>query len=825
MTISMRLAFLIVGMLMACGPALASSSPVQLRHMLVPKAFTSDDGLPQAGVTTILQTRDGYLWVGTFGGLARFDGQAFTIFRDMPAQDSDSSNADEARHEGPSSDRILALHEDDQARLWIGTQDAGLSVFEQGTFRHLPLCGGTCGVGGILQATDRTIWFTSSAGIYTLAPGKQQAVRFHPSGPAGYDQLLVEGSDGRIYIGGHGGFHVVVGRELRTLPLPDGAKEINTLERDGETLLVGTEHNLYRYRVADGSWVPLGVEHPGYATQDADGKWWVVQGAWDVVREDDAGEWHKVPELSGLGISSLARDDEGNLWIGSASKGLLRVRASLFGLLSAPNLDNGVSGRAVIADGHGGLWFGVACGDIHHWQQDDSMQKLPVQQALGNDCVYNLLLDRAGVLWAGTVSGTLARIAGSEVRRVSTWPGVQSVNISQDDEGRYFVNMQLSTYRMEIDAGGRITGRHRIEALDGMGINRVVPALRGGNWFVGDHGVLRVVGDKVVEQWTPREGLSSRFARSLYEDKATGVLWIGTYGGGLNRIRNGQVRHYTSRNGLMEDTVSCILPDDRGRLWLGGNLGVTLLTAPREAAAAIESIGYGGSDGLVPFEVNGGASSPCHRDARGRMWFSLVEGFAVVDPADVRDVQPPALRPYIEQVGVAGATQEITGSTLTLQPFARNLEIHYTAINLSRPKETSFRFRLSGFDRDWVEAGQNRSILYPSIPWGEHLFEVQARTAGGRWSPVPASLTIIHPQPWYLRPWIWTLATLMGLMVLVGSTQLEERHQRPKRGVAARWAWRAGRSMLPRALRISLWRAMGRGRPRQPAVSPKADRP
>jgi len=818
----MRLIFLIVGMLMACGDV-SASGPVKPRHTMVPTAFTGEDGLPQAGVTSILQTRDGYLWVGTFGGLARFDGWAFKIFRDSP--DPDSRNPEDTSREGPSSNRVLALYEDDQARLWIGTQDAGLSVFEHGTFRHLSMCGGTCGVAGILQSTDRTIWFASSAGIYTLAPDGRHAVRFHPAGPTTYNQLLVEGGDGRIYIGGSGGFHVVIGHGLQAIPLPEGAREVSILKRDGEALLVGTELRLYRYRTGDGRWTPLDVEQPGYATRDADDRWWVTQGHWNVVREDESGVWHKVPELSGKGISSLSSDDEGNLWIGSASKGLLRVRASLFGLLSAPQLGKQkVAGRAVIADGHGGLWFGLACGDLYHWRQDGSMQAVPIRQALGNDCVYNLLLDRAGVLWAGTVTGVLARIAGDEVTRVATWRGVQPVHISQDDDGRYFVHMQLSTYRLDIDTTGRIVGRHRIEALDGMNINRMIPAVRGGNWFVGDHGVLRMVGDTVVERWTPREGLSSRFARALYEDKAANVLWIGTYGGGLNRISNGQVHHYTTRNGLSDDTVSCILPDDSGRLWLGGNQGVALLPAPKSAGAEIESVGYATNDGLLPSEVNGGMSSPCHRDARGRFWFSMVEGFAVVDPSDVPDVRPIQLRPYIEQVAVAGTTQEITGSALTLQPFSRNLDIRYTAINLSRPRESRFRFRLSGFDHDWVEAGPNRSILYPTIPWGEHVFEVQARTAGGSWSQVPASLTIIHPQPWYLRPWIWTLATLMGLAVLVGSTQLEERKQRSKARAAARWAWSSARSMLPRALRIKLWRAVRRGRPWRPAVSPSVAR-
>lgn len=772
----MRLILLIVGLLAASGAAWGSGT-VQPRYTLVPRAFTSDDGLPQAGVTSILQTRDGYLWVGTFGGLARFDGQSFHTFRDIPAQSS--ADPDDGRREGPSSNRILTLYEDDRSRLWIGTQDAGLSVFEQGSFRHLPMCGGICGIGRILQSADGTVWITSSAGIYTLGADDDSVVRLHASSHAGHNQLLAEGSDGRLYIGGGIGLQVLVGRVLQSIPLPDGAGVVHILQRDGDALLVGTEDRLYRYHVADGSWDPLGVQHPGHATRDADGRWWVTQGTWELMYEDDAGAWNKVQELSDLGVSSLARDDEGNLWLGTASKGLLRVRSSIFGLLSAPQLGReAVAGRAVIGDGRGGVWLGVACGDLQHLREDGDMQALPIAQAVGNDCVYNLMRDRAGVLWAGTVSGALARISGDTTRLVDAWPGAQSVNISEAGDGSYFVNKQLSTERMEIDADGRITARHPIRSVDGMGINRVIPALRGGHWFIGDHGVLRLVDDKVVERWTPKEGLSSRFARAIHEDSDTGVLWVGTYGGGLNRIQAGKVQHYTSRNGLLEDTVSCILPDDRGRLWLAGNLGVTLLTAPDDAADTIQSIGYGQNDGLVPFEINGGASSPCHRDTRGRLWFSMVEGFAVLDPSGVHDMQPPTLRAYIEQAGTGGEARQVADASMTLQPFARNLEIRFTAINLSRPKDTFFRFRLSGFDSDWVAAGQNRSVLYPSIPWGEHVFEVQARTAGGEWSAIPAKLRIVHPQPWYMRPWIWTFATLIGLLVLVGSTRLESGRNR-----------------------------------------------
>ncbi|MEZ0472841.1 two-component regulator propeller domain-containing protein [Luteimonas salinilitoris] len=770
----MRLIGLLLGLLAACGSALASA--VQPDERIVPRTFTGDDGLPQSGVNAIVQARDGYLWIGTFGGLARFDGMTFETFRGQSG--AESAAVEQGRQKGPASDRIIALHEDDAGRLWIGTQDAGLSVLEHGMFRHLPICDGVCQVSDILQGPDGEIWIASSAGVLRLHPDSRQETWIARLGWAGYVRLSSDGQ-GRVHVGGHRGFGVVVDGELQPLRLPGSDRRVYLLERSGDQLLVGTERMLYRYDPVRRHWQPLGVDRPTFATQDADGLWWVSQASGQLVREDATGAWRNVPELAGVGVTSLARDNEGNLWVGSTSKGLLRFRKPLFGVIAVPQPEPNAAGRAVVADGQGGLWFGSACGRLGHWRHDGSMQTLPILQVLGNECVGSLLLDRDGVLWVGTNGGSLGRIVGGEPEHVVTWPAGESINIWQREGRRYVVGSGRSTFELEIDARGRIIGRRDIDALQGMRINQRIEAAQGGHWFAGDQGVLRLVGGEAVERWTPAEGLSSRFARAVYEDEEARTLWVGTYGGGLNRIRNGQVQHYDSGNGLFDDTVSCILADDRGRLWLGGNRGVTLLPAPREAAATIESIGYTAADGLVPAEINGGTSSPCHRDTQGRLWFSLVEGFAVLDPKDVPEVRPAPLQPHIEHVAVAGRPLEFTGPALVLESFARNLEIRYTAVNLSKPRDTHFRFRLSGFDEGWVEAGQNRSILYPSIPWGEHLFEVQARIAGGQWSPVPASLRIVHPRPWYQRPWVWTLATLLGLLALVGSTHLERSQPEP----------------------------------------------
>jgi ligand-binding sensor domain-containing protein len=762
----------------AASTSASASTRVRPEHRVGLRAFTGDDGLPQSGVNAVVQARDGYLWIGTFGGLARFDGLTFKVFRSNaspgPPESQDQPQA------GPASDRILALHEDDRRWLWIGTQDAGLSVYRQGAFHHLPVCGGTCQVNDILQTPDRTVWIATTVGLLGLDPVHQRET-WLDYGSVSYAHLARDGK-GHLYAGGDDGLFVVADGQLRRIALPDGVGRVRVLKSDGGDLLVGTQHALYRYDpdpdLSDahpdpeqGQWRSLGVANPTAAVKDVEGRWWVATAAGRVVQESSAGRWRDIPELFGKGVTSLALDGEGNLWMGSGSKGLLRVRKALFGLVRAPRAGMNMAGRAVIADGDGGLWFGSACAGLRHWRRDGSMLPQPILQKSDDECITTLSLDHEGALWVGTAQGRLIRVAQGKPQLVGAWEAGVPINVWQYGDGRLLVASGRSMFAVAIDAQGRIAEQHRIDAVQGISVNNVVAAARGGHWFVGDRGVWRLLDERVVERWTPQEGLSSRFARALYEDPAAATLWVGTYGGGLNRIHKGQVHRYDSQNGLFDDTVSCILPDSQGRLWLGGNRGVTLLPTPRADAAQIESIGYAASDGLIPAEINGGHSSPCHRDTQGRLWFSLVEGFAVINPADLADVQPVPLRPHIEEVAIAGRSQRIAGSSLALQPFARSLEIHYSAINLSRPRETHYRFRLLGFDHDWVEAGQNRSILYTSIPWGEHLFEVQARSQGGRWSPASASLRILNPQPWYLRPWILILATSLGLLALVGGTQ------------------------------------------------------
>ncbi|HUD41677.1 MAG TPA: two-component regulator propeller domain-containing protein [Dokdonella sp.] len=765
-----------MAVLLAFGAALpiharAAAEPVVApTHTPVVQHYGGDQGLPQSGVNALVQRRDGHLWIATHGGLARFDGRAFKVFRADPQLRPATSEV--APGSGPASDRILALHEDTRGRLWIGTQDAGISVYENGVFRSLPACRGTCQVGAFVEGADGRIWAASSAGVLRIDPDTLQAAPLRDEVPSRYDHLAW-GRDGVLYAGGHVGFAAIVGDRVEPLAMPDGTDHVVLLKADGDTLWVATRSALFAFDPVDRSWRRHAVARVNQLVRDPHGRLWVGTYGGELQHEDDQGRWQAVEGLSPIVVVSLLFDDQGNLWIGTHNKGLLRLREPWIGLMADPRAAMNVPARAVIDDGEGGLWFALSCGGLRHWRADGRVDALPLTAMLGSECAATLASDRAGRIWVGTGDGYLGRLYadGTGVERIAAWTdGVAIRAIHEATDGRYWIAVDRNTYRLAIAEDGRVLAREAVGALEDMAANQIVASRRGGIWVVGDQGVLRVdvEGKRVLERWTPQQGLSSRFARAVYESP-DGALWIGTYGGGLNRIRGGRVERFDLDSGLFDDTVSCLLADAEGRLWMGGNRGVSLLAAA-PAGAAVETVGYTVGDGLVPAEINGGTQGACHRDPRGRLWFALVEGFAVLDPARARDRVAAAPAALVERVAVDGRSQPVAGR-LQLGAAAQNIEIGYTAVDLSAPERTRFRFRLSGVNDDWIEAGRNRTIVYPSIPWGEHLFEVQARSEGGAWTSPPATLTIARSAPWYQRPWVWLLTTLLSLLLVVDGTR------------------------------------------------------
>ncbi len=718
--------------------------------------FGIDDGLPQASVNALLQARDGYLWIGTYGGLVRFDGNAFKTFRTSPGE--------------LVSNRILSLHEDRRGRLWIGTQDAGIALYESGRFRPLDFCGGTCQVSAIRPSVDGgKLWVLSPQGVFEFdLDTLRYRIRHSVFNAFGF---MAPMPDGNVYLAGSHGLTRIGADAAVDIPLPDRGIQA-VLEGRGRYLWVVTDaRRLYRYDTLDGAWrlIRDDVSLNTRVTVSNDGRLWLSDSLAGGIRQlhDDGSMVPLAAIPAEVHAHRVHRDDEGNLWIGSDTQGLWRIRDSRIGLMQSADVEMNAPGIAVVEDGEGGMWFGMGCGGLRHWTVDGAVRIVRLEDTLGTECVHSLLVDDQRRLWIGTWGGTLGRLEGGRLVLAREWSQRGRLSVWQNpDDGTYWIGTMRDTWRLDVDEKGEIAGARQVPALDGMAIAFMAPARKGGSWFVGDQGAYRLVDDGIVEQWRQAD-LGTRFLRSLHEDP-DGSLWIGSYGGGLVRIRGGSVRRYDTSNGLFDDTVSCILSDADGRLWLGGNGGVSVLLDRAIEGRAPELIALSTSDGLKPAEMNGGSVSSCLRDSRGRLWYSLIKGFAMIDPARFNERAAPPIV-HIERLRVAGRDLDPLRPE-TLGPHAGNLEIGYTAIGFASPERLRFRYRLVPSAGDWLDANDRRDVLLPALPWGKFAFEVQARQLGSAWSE-PVAVRLDHPLPWYRRQWIWLVISLACLLALLWATR------------------------------------------------------
>jgi len=668
--------------------------------------YGSADGLPQNSVNAIVQSQNGYLWLGTYGGLTRFDGTRFTLFRSLAQQ-------------GPSSDRILSLLEDAQQRLWIGTEDAGVSMLRDGRFLRLDLCDGRCRAGGLLRV-ESGILAATNVGLFAIAGDTLSATRIGAELPL----VFAVTHAGQHYVAGPAGLWRVAADRLEAVPGPEkSAWTQPTLltEVDG-ALWLGLADDLYRMTLEGWQVFDVRQTFPGIsaAVRDPAGKLWLSNIAGRTQSQADAAG-PLVPSLMDLGsVNSQWIDREQNLWLGSNGRGVFRIRPARIALLNDSRARFDLPGMPVTGDGLGGMWFGLICDGLRHVDPAGAMRAWPTLGGVNSSCPWSFHRASDGALFIGTTNGQLGFIRNPDdsIRQLSSWPSNAIVRtIYPLNEDTLWVAVGTQTMRVHLRADRAVLSEQEEIALTGMRVHWIAAAVAGGHWFVGDQGALRLLDGKVVERWGTAEGLSSRFARTLFEEK-DGRLWIGTYGGGLNVVQDGQIAHYSEDTGLFDDVVSCILEDRAGRLWLSGNRGISMITAETRASAgrstALTSVGFADEDGLLPAETNGGSQTACHRDEVGRLWFPLLSGFAMIDPERAITSSAVSPTPIIESVRVAGQALSFS-NVLRLEATARNLEIHYSAPSFSSPDKTRFRFRWSG-DSEWTETGTQRSLYYPLIP-------------------------------------------------------------------------------------------------------------
>ncbi len=738
---------LAVGLLLLSAPAAAHEAPRRVSDYSL-QTWSSQEGLPQNTVPAIAQTRDGYLWLGTQSELVRFDGIRFVIVDDQRGVTNLVSDRADGlwwastggglirrigdrnftwtSRDGLPSDFVQEIFQDREGSIWVGTSE-GLARLHEG--RIVTYGGMAHPITAFAQGEDGALWIgTGDVGLARL-DGSLSFWSVRDGLPDDRVTALAVDRHGDVWAGTPRGLGRLHAGHWETFTVRDGLpnERVNALLEDREgNLWVGTQGGLSRFR--DGRFWNVtedqGIKGVLALCEDAEGSLWVGTDTGGLVRLRRALFTTPDPPGPREAVWSALEDADGTLWVGMNDQGLLRLRGREASYLTTADglPDNKV--RPVVRGRQGDLWIGTG-GGLAHWH-GGRIETWTRREGLPDDSVRSLHLDDDGTLWIGTLRG-LARLRGRALEAFDESSGLprQPVLILHRDR-------------------------------------------RGTLLLGGGTGLFRQAG----ERFEPVPGGPAVPVLALRDDP-DGTLWVGTARAGLQRLRGGRWAVFRRRDGMFDDTAFHILEDAQGRLWMSCNRGVyRVRKADLESFAAgklrrIPTASFGEPDGMAGAEGSGASDPGALVSRDGRLWFPTIRGLAVVDPREARDNdRPPPV--VLEEVLAGGRPISREGrEPIELPPDRRKLEVRYTALSLLAPEKVRFRYRLEGFDADWVEAGPARTAVYTNLPAGSYTFRVTACNDEGVWNETGAHLPLVVVPLLWERSWFPWLGA--GLLAAAGA--------------------------------------------------------
>ena len=744
------------------------------------KTWNTESGLPQNTVNCIAQTPDGYLWIATFDGLARFDGVRFKIFK--------KSNTPAL-----PMNRIATALVDSVGHLWIWTEDPTTVVlYEQGKFRAF--------VNGIdfnadyvygVAMEDEGPLFRSGGDEYVFRQGRferrtPEQIKL-PKVFNALDPLLV-------WVTANDGYYAINEKQStfykKDAPLPFDPRKATAAEFaeiDGNLwFLLPTLHQpsvLSVFRNGQLTASSVKISNPKFFTADREKNLWIGD-FYDGVRRvpvdsirHDAPSSLKVEhftEADGLATNNsttMLADRDGNIWIGT-NKGLqLLIDQPLVTVYSKASGLPAQNIYSVVQDKAGSIWFGA-------WDNYLIKYSNGVFTPEQKQWVQALFVDRDSRLWTGATGGVFYRERDDAkwtalYDQLKTPPAerLMTTVIGQDRNGDIWFGGAGGISRYH---DGQTKTFRVADGLPDWDVQAFLQTSSGEIWVGTKGGVARFVGDKFESLKSQNKELRT-FVRSLYETN-DGTLWIGTYDSGLFRYKDGRVTNINSANGLFSDGAFCILEDDRGWFWMNGNQGIYRVRRDELNQFAdgqlgrVNSVSYGPDDGLLNVEGNGGKQPGGLKASDGTLWFPTAGGIAVIDPKKaVRHGAP--LPVLIEDATVDQNEIDAQSGVIRVEPGQSTVDIAYTAMSFVGPERVRFRYRLEGLDSNWTEAGSRRVAYFSHLPYGEYTFRVTAANADGVWNDTGATIRLIVVTPYYRRGWFYALVTLAALS-LVGAAYI-----------------------------------------------------
>jgi signal transduction histidine kinase/ligand-binding sensor domain-containing protein len=722
-------------------------------------SWNTENGLPQNSVNDILQTRDGYLWLATFGGLVRFDGIRFAIFdRSTP---------------GIESQRLTALHQDRNGVLWAASEDGMLVQYDGNRFTTYSSRDGLPPVSAVRIEEDEEgcLWVTWRDRI-TRFDGR----RFETLGPDHFAKGLAVPPPAHYYDAWWAqdvdGLHVLVKGGVRTFSnhlvgpgvrrvTPDWRGNVWIVTRDAGVIRASGDR-LRRFTTRDG----LPTDHPdGLIAEGRDDDVWVMDRGVVYRARYGKADLVRLPGAPIFGWRSFYVDDEGSTWLGSTATGLHRVIDATITVHSETDAFSLKAAYSILEDRTGAILLNA--GGLKRYSKG-RWTALSSPRIVEPDAVRSIYEDKAGRVWVGTSSAVGFIDRGRYQRYAEDSPFLNDwiAAILEDRSGAFWFAAGSGLVR---SAEGRLT---KFTTRDGLSHDRVISLFedRSGVLWIGTfRGLTRLEAGR-FRTYRESDGFIGNAVRAFHED-ADGFLWVGTYDGGLYRLANGRLTRFTRTEGLHDNGVFQILEDGNGFFWMGSNRGISRVSRKELNDVAegrrrsVMAVALGPADGLSSVEVNGGAQPSGLVASDGRLWFPTMGGAAVINPAvfEVRSKPPPAL---IEEFRLNGEPVEFAGGVRFSAGGA--FEIRYTAPSFVKPLQVRFRYRVLGLGDGWTDAGDRRSISFHGLAPGSYRFEVRAASHDGVWNTTGPHVEIVVVPPFWRTWWFLGLAFAGAIALAFG---------------------------------------------------------
>ncbi|MEK7676739.1 MAG: two-component regulator propeller domain-containing protein [Verrucomicrobiota bacterium] len=741
-----------------------------------------------------METPDGYLWIGTDQGLVRFDGDQFKTF---------SPDNTPALKPG----EIYTMGLDPQGRLLILLGGAGLPNnvirYDQGRFIRFDLGGNwvrgflTDREGRFCGYTSRGIFpwkgdhFDLTAGttnltertLYSFVPDRGSNVWVSTGAQIGrleHGELIpLRGQNGRPVKFGIDAYPPILA------PRPDGQLWVLEGGSLGET---ARAPNRWRLLQPDGTfteakpfpWPEQEVEFRSVRC-DKTGALWICSPKVGLFKlSADGARYELYTEAEGLTrreVQLSYEDREGNIWVGGWRGGLDRLRRTPFQTIPAAAGIGSENVYSLAPASGGGVRIGTHSRSNYLWQQGRTY----LHNGTGR-LAWSVLEDRTGALWNGNYDGELRRLAPGQLERfLSPQAGRHRFTFAlfEDRSGRVWARGEwgLSCY----DHGKMsdfLPPLFNKQAFEW--VNSLAEDSDGAIWLGTKLGFLHRFQNGEFTTFLKSEK-DTQFPVCALHFHRPGELWLARFGFGLSRFKGGQFTDYMPVQGLPTSTINGILDDGRGFLWMTSKQGVFRITKTDfdlfadSKTAGVRWERFTQKDGLPSVGCQGEQNKPSlGQTSDGRIWIPTIAGIGVIDPATLTEPVSPAPA-LIEQVQLyrAGSSPQtllaegefnpVTPLRLIVPAGRKNLVIHYTGIDLTDPKRVHFKYRLTGLEHDWVDAGQGRTAIYAALPPGAYQFELIAINHRGIPSP-PATLALQVLPFWWET---WTFRAFLGALLLL----------------------------------------------------------